>query len=610
MHKFIFVFSLFFCFSCGSCKSNKPAAVVQQPKTSTAPPSIPQGNTKRDPATPGFRLPDNFANQKDPAVLQRSTAKPAASTTPKEAAMADVRFPQSKYLHPLRELDINAAKPPHTSPKARILKPGAYASWEAAGINDPAIEQFLLTPGDYTGWGALRPTRSGKDKAPVILRYYDPGAAMPYHPEHPVKLKARGKEAIIEGIRFDNINYWTIHGISFRGKSADKRGVVGGAMNRLSEANYIVIDYCLIEDVSRGAIRMANTSYCHIQNNVFRQNNLDLNGDGGAVGITASRDREARNNRIVNNEIINFNDGVGLPREGARNRETKDPEMDMVGDCPGTVFENNDIYITDALYVKNAEGVFSCAENAMDLKNGTKSLVPEDRVKIISNRMWGFRPSDPNCGPSGSAGPAITLHRNASNIIMRDNIIFDVPIVLTVVGHDRKFPDESMENIAFINNLCFDIKKTTPYPYGGSAFVLATGIDAYYNTIVNSRQAVYISNDKAINRFQCNTFVNIETAEAFPDQAKRSWSDLNAWYQAPEKNRLYSPNGQRITTGKTVKEADLDEFVFYIKRWTGPERRTVPNAIPSTTKKGPKVPVASDCHCAKGGEGGRWWAKE
>jgi hypothetical protein len=63
----------------------------------------------------------------------------------------------------------------------------------------------------------------------------------------------------------------------------------------------------------------------------------------------------------VNNEIINFNDGMGFPREG----NPTGSESDLVGECLDNVFENNDIYITDLLY--NPDGT-ACAENSMDFK--------------------------------------------------------------------------------------------------------------------------------------------------------------------------------------------------------------------------------------------------
>ncbi len=600
MQNLYFFLAILFILIGGACRSNKQP--VAQPTSSLS--------KEENMATPGFRIPDNFINLGDVAVAKLVNAKTIGGITPKDQALADLRFPQSRYLYPLTELNINAAKPPHMSSKSRVVNPRDFDSWKAAGIDDPAVSQILMTPGDYTAWGVLSPSRSGMERSPVILRYYDPNSVLPYHPDHPVRLKEKNKEVIIEGLRFDNIQYWIVHGLSFRGKTLDKRGAMGGVMNKIFNSKNIVIDYCLIEDVIRGAFRIVNTSYSHIQNCVFRQNNPQLNGDGGAVGIQASRNNESRNVCVVNNEVINFNDGFGLPREGARNRETKDPETDMVGDCPGTVFENNDIYITELLYTKSGGITFACAENAFDLKNGTKSHIPADKIRIIGNRMWGFRQSDPSCGPSGSAGPAITLHRHASNVLIKDNIIFDAPIALSVLGQDRKFPEERMENLAFVNNLCFDINKMSDYPYSGAALLLATGIDAFNNTILNSHYAVYISNRKAVNYFQCNTFINTEIAESFSDISQNSRSDQNAWYQYPDSKRIYSPNGTRNTIGSSAKDADLDDFIFYIKRWTGPEKKMVPNAVPSASKKGPKVPTSPDCHCGEGGDGGRWWAKE
>lgn len=587
MYKIFLVLGFVLFCSCGNGQSSKPS-------------TLPRGGD----TTPGFKLPEAYEGMPDDPVLQKSTNRIVNSnSTPKEKILQDKRFPTSRYLNLLPELDIEPAKMPHTSPRTRVITPNDFDSWEAAGVNDAGIDQLLMTPGDYTDWGPVIPKRSGSKSKSLIIRYYDPESNHPYSPEHPVRLKKLNKEVIVEGFKFDGISYWILHGLTFRGKMKIKRDLVGGISSSLFRSDNIVVDYCLFEDGLGRALRLYNASYNYIQNCVFRHTDSSFNGDGVAIGISATREKVSRSNKIINNEIINFSDGVGITRQYAKEGSGAE---DQTGEGPGNVFENNDIYVTPEIYRYNESDTLACAENAFDFKTGTKSTLPEDRILIISNRLWGFRPADRSCGPSGSAGEAIIMQRMASNVLIKDNIIFDCNQGAFVKGTARKFPEEKVENIALVNNLFYKVGSYAKIGHHGTVFVLGRGIDAYYNTVIDATKLLWITGNRAENRFQCNTFIGMDSTTAYPTNRK-SWSSMNAWYDYPDANQIYSHNGKENVFGKKASEAKLDDFVFYVKRWTGPERVLIPNAIPTTAKSGPKVGTEQGCSCGKGGEGNRWW---
>ena len=72
------------------------------------------------------------------------------------------------------------------------------------------------------------------------------------------------------------------------------------------------------------------------------------------------------------------------------NLSKKNKSAHQTGACPATIFAYNNIYLTSDFYDKNDKAY---AENAIDLKNGTLSTLPEDKIKIYKNKIWGFRPT-------------------------------------------------------------------------------------------------------------------------------------------------------------------------------------------------------------------------
>lgn len=439
--------------------------------------------------------------------------------TKRDSLVYDPRFPASKYLDQLPELFVPRIY--------TVVRPESYRNWSEC----LAVNKYLkLLPGDYTGWGQIKTAVSGTEADPVIIRHADTSEVSAY------QLRMTGREAVIEGLKLEGVSNIIITGVTIRGKGDEKNGVIGGIKSSISNCKNVVIDFCNIENVAFSAIRMVNVTGCIVQNCVFQQFDRALNGDGGAVGVQASRGRTSAGNRFVNNEIINFNDGMGMPRDG----NPTGADSDLVGECLDNVFENNDIYITDLLY--NPDGT-ACAENSMDFKNGTKS---NSHNLVIFNRFSGNRPSGPECGSSGSNGCFISLHRAASGIDFKSNIFYDGAVGFNILQPDNKFPGESMENLNISNNLFFDLNA------GQSAgMIMANTAGISLCTVKGGQDGVFISNPKAnTSGVIKNLFVAVKNVE----------SELTA------KNRY--------VTGIAYRD-----YLFYARRWTGPVQVTARGVI-------------------------------
>jgi len=460
--------------------------------------------------------PDEPADEGFTPIVLSDTMKLQSK---RDSLVYDPRFPASKYLNPLHQLSVPR--------NYKVVSPDSYRNWAECLASNKYLK---LLPGDYTSWGQIKTIVSGTETDPVIIRHADTSEVSAY------KLRGTTKEAVIEAMKLEGVSNIIITGITFRGKGDSKNGVIGGMKSSILNCKNIYIDFCNIENVTVSAIRMINVTGCVIQNCVFQQFERALNGDGGAIAVQASRDRTSSGNRFVNNEIINFNDGMGFPREG----NPTGSDSDLVGECLDNIFENNDIYITDLLY--NPDGS-ACAENSMDFKSGTKSNAHN---QVILNRFAGNRPSGTECGSSGSNGCFISLHRAASGLTFKSNIFYNGAVGFNILQPDNKFPGESMENLNISNNLFFDMNA------GQSAgFIMANTAGISLCTVKGGQDGVFISNPKAdATGVIKNLFVGVKNVQP----------ELTA------KNRYVTGIGYR-------------DYTFYARRWTGPVQVTAKGVI-------------------------------
>jgi hypothetical protein len=137
----------------------------------------------------------------------------------------------------------------------------------------------------------------------------------------------------------------------------------------------------------------------------------------------------------------------------------------------GMVIENNDMYITPAMYVdcrtgnRTPAGRCACAENAIDIKIAYvgESADEASLSQIIGNRMWGYRAT--NNLPANQGGlcektnnkyaPAIDLHFAGADFIhIAGNIITDSE---NGIWASRSGP----QHLTIVDNVFYDVSNKT-----------------------------------------------------------------------------------------------------------------------------------------------------
>lgn len=515
-----------------------------------------------------------FCTCKTTSQVEEKTEKVGFSA-PKVALKKANKFADSKYLRDMSVLDFPTNQPPHKRKDVLVVTPDmAYDSWRGLLFKNKNIRYFLITPGDYRKWGDLRPQFSGTAKQPYIFRYYDPKAAQPYDTAHPAKRKIQGKEAVLERFQFNGVSHWVMRGLTFRGQATEKDGKYGGMYScLLGGSNHNIIDYCLVEQVVWGnAIRINNGSHNSVQRCVIRDKIEGFTGDNVGVTIDATVGEKARDNRVVDCEIYNVTDAVQLVYQVRMGRNAP-----ITGEVPGTIIDNNDMYITKKLYTHKDGQELACAENGIDVKVGTASFVDKDKIRLINNRIWGYRTTDPTCSGS-SNGSAIEIHRNASNILVENNIIFDVPRGVGVAGKSTQFPEEDVSHITVRNNILYNINSTADN--SGFAFVAYSDAQFIENTVKKAKYYLTVPYDVA-SVFNNNLVIDIEQKIPNDKRVKCSF-EQNNWVKGKtllKKDKALLQDNKKNRASKITQQADFEDFIFYVKRWTKPERITIPQVL-------------------------------
>ncbi len=481
------------------------------------------------------------------------------------------QFADSKYRRDLPMLDVSANQQPHTRKDVLVVTPNLpYKSWRGLLAKNRNIRYFLISPGDYRKWGDLRPAFSGTAKQPYVFRYYDPKSTQPYDAPHPVKRKAQGKEAILERFNLNGVSHWVIHGLTFRGNATERRGEIGGLYNIFaSESNHNTLDFCLIEQVIKGnGVRIFNSSHNTIQRCVIRDKRGVSIADNIGVIVYASEGKKARNNRIVDNEIYNVTDGVQLVYHVNVGKN-----VPITGEVPGTIIDNNDLYITRKLYRQKNGEELACAEDGIDIKVGTNSIRPEDKVRVTNNRIWGFRTTDKTCG-GGSHGSGIVIHRNAKNILVENNVIFDVARGISIGRGNVEYETERLSNITVRNNIFYDIQETANN--AGNAVVLGADVLVESNTIKNAKYHLRIpATQRAV--FKKNLVMESQQKPLKVRQLKCEMED-NHWVVKKVTSEA-SNIGKANSVSTVSRERNMKNYTFHIKRWTKPAQKVIPGIM-------------------------------
>lgn len=534
------------------------------------------------------------------------------------------RFPKTIWEKNKSELGLKY-QPANPEDKAdvKIITPN-ITSWDQADFNNPDIKLWLLIPADYSHLGPMLLTAQGDENSIKVIRPYYINNNNPYKLIHGSKVENESEEIIIDGIIFENAAYWTVSSVTIGGENtySDKFNVYGSyGVKMIDESHHnIVVNSLFKQWAGNGAaVTISNSHHNLIQHCLFKDP-FALGPDTGGVLLFATKNKEARGNMILASEFYNVADAVGMTFG------TGQGDLQKIGEVPATIIANNDMYYDEThpawmtirnqlVYVEET----ICGENAIDIKNGTSSTDPLDKIIIAFNRMWGYRPTDQTCGGSGSGGEAIVIHLNAKNILVYENIIYDAVMGIYVKqGKEINGVIAETENIAIVNNLIFGMVNPIPdfsETYGGIGIVTTSefNFQMYFNTIHSTDKAFELK-VKYTYRIQCNTIINAKTSSKYP-QDTDSWGGLNSWLNYPSLNpnvnEIYAhgPAKDSYFYSEEIDDGQLTDFSFYIRRYTGNQLITLPAVAPKFTG-GPQVEEVGDCNCFYDPCGASWMGVE
>ncbi len=326
-----------------------------------------------------------------------------------------------------------------------------------AQVNNSQYTNFCVKPGDYRAAGVITLTSSGTANRKRVIQL------MNGNDTHPARLPD-AQQAFLGGLRFGDgatpANHWIVDRMSFVDLSTPhitgiERGSSDNIINRWRyERNNSGID---IQDRADRNV---------IQNSYIGNTTLDaVKSDFVCIGLQAyahggRRNVIIRDTKIVGNEMFNCNDAIQLIRNG----------NDRNGSFPGTLIADNDISVrtdrhTNCGGASQPNGPCSIAENAIDVKGGSDEAARP--VRIVDNRMWGIKRSDPTIVPGGSWGDAIVVHYDTQNLIIENNAIFDSSrgVVVHLGSH----------NVRVDNNIIADIPANTDGAGYGIVFTSEAG---------------------------------------------------------------------------------------------------------------------------------------
>lgn len=469
-----------------------------------------------------------------------------------------------------------------------------------SNINSGSFSKFFVCPGNYLGLGQIVLTVGGSSGTPRWVVLWYPGIDPNGHPARansspldnitPIPL---ANQARVAGFKFENAPWWKMDRITVVPNNTI--GIEMKYNGRTIDSDNVVINRILVEGDDMGppmstnyGIRIQDADNTTVQNSVVRNCAIRVNSDSLGMWVWAGE----RDVHLVNNEIYNCGQAY---QHGDQNV-----------DGEGFVAENNDLYVTPALYmgcgqangiqegqtfedVADPNGHCMCAESIVDHKFGSDNV--NNPVLIIHNRMWGAREEgwawneeNPKgaplavtreCGGSGSyPGRIFGVIDYTKYLVFDRNILSDAEIALRS-GHAPLDGSGSGDyrNNTFRNNLVYDIHDFADADgdQTDAAFYFGQGtkFDYSYNTIVDSDTWVHGDLDFSLI---CNVVVDGGTVES-------AMASINA-----AKN-IYVGNTNYVDSGSdeeyTKSQAHLAQFSYYRKLITAPEKETVDNVIPT-----------------------------
>ncbi len=298
------------------------------------------------------------------------------------------------------------------------------------------FDVFCFLPGDYKNQIIKIKGISGVEGNPKKIIGLNFGDL-----QTDTRKESRKKGAVIVGgLEIASSGYWEILGITILNPQNS---------NFVNNSRNIVLDSLVIIDANPTNVKLllifGKSENITIKNSFIKKQYGGYKTDVACIELLTHNkgtvEYELKNTKILNNTIVNCNDGIQLVVTGAA--------MKNPGFYSGTVIADNDIFIENTLYSNGdgkfdfengvPDGAYACAENAIDIKSATSidNMYDFDNwVKIINNRISGYRVTDSTkalsghnnekrlCS-SGSHGAAIVTHLFSSGVFVYGNIIKD-----------------------------------------------------------------------------------------------------------------------------------------------------------------------------------------
>ena len=347
-------------------------------------------------------------------------------------------FTQSIY-------EVPVSLPSYDSSNPEMMLITSNSDW--AQINNASKKYFYVTPGDYTGLGAITLTRDGTSNSKRYIMLYNGNNT------HPGKLPMNTSNLARVQLYLNGADYWVIDRMACWNKTAGSFKPI-----LLRNAKNNVINRFFSHDVGDGISLRTGCDGNTIQKSRIERDNINMYHDRPACGMINENLPNIRitNTHFIDNEVYNYVDGFQTVLWGNSSANRTNVYYD------GTIVDNNHFYIDSLVYTngngpasQNSNGTRALAENAIDLKVG--SSTSSNKIIISNNKMWGYKKSDQTGGQLSDPGAAIVVHFGVKNVLIKDNVIFNSDVGMSLSGVLAPSP-YSMHNSTITDNIIYNTK--------------------------------------------------------------------------------------------------------------------------------------------------------
>ena len=447
----------------------------------------------------------------------------------------------SPYLEPINLPTCNA-----NDPDVQFIK--TMSDW--SHINDAGKSIFCVSPGDYSEKTITLTTSGTKDKKRYIILYNG-------NDIHPGKLDKKNLAKVSFIIK--DTNYWTIDRMAYWESPTTLIPI-----KIINSSNNLINRY-FMDNVGNGIILYPGSSDNSIQNCRIQRENITIHNDRAAIALynDGKSDISIKNTKVINNEIKNFVDGFQAVRSS-----TKALNINY----EGTILDNNIIFIDNTIYTDckgnhDINGNCAYAENAIDLKSGSHNI--NNPIRIINNKMWGYKKSDTTNSDLSDPGVALVGHYDLQNIIIANNYILNSDFGINI---NSPIDNYSVQHAQILNNRFDNIKN---YSIG---LVNAFDVNITDNNITNCLRNnklqygpywLLLINSEKIN-FKNNKMFSLNNKEPLLLNTEIS-SSKNQYYRtlddSSNSNTILKSKSDTIYS-ETNPEANASIIKFNINKYT------------------------------------------